>query len=141
MAWTWILVFVLHALRAACVPALLAIPRNHPEREFLLALVLLFGLATDLIDGAIARALGITGWQSIYWGDHGADMVFFLGAFIVIGGQVSMARDLPQIRRTGDERRAEHRRARWRIAGWVVLIVSVLTEIWLLMLGRMFREL
>lgn len=86
--------FALNALRALAPLALAGVARDHPARDQIVAAILLAALASDLVDGAIARALGITGWESLYWTDHLADFVCVVGACLVLSRDASFARDV-----------------------------------------------
>jgi hypothetical protein len=92
--WIVAVPFALNALRASAPLALMTVPRDHAAREQILAAILLAALASDLVDGALARALGITGWESLYWTDHGADFLCVVGACVVLSRDASWAADV-----------------------------------------------
>lgn len=133
---TWVsgLPFALYATRALLVLALAGVPRRHPQRDLLLTAVVLAAIASDLLDGAIARALRMTGWESVYWCDHAADLVFFFGAVAVIGGRKSFAKDAPSLGRVAEGP------GRLRLAGWIALIIALVAEIYVLLFERMFGQ-
>ena len=137
--WACTLPYALHAFRALAVLGLAAVPRTHPWRELLLTQWVLLALASDLADGAIARALRMTHLESLYWSDHGADLVFFFGAVAVIGGKLSLAHDRAAAPLSRDERKARWKAERWgaalRIAVTVALAAAVAGMIFL----RAFR--
>lgn len=137
--WAVCLPFVLYAFRALVPLGLAGVARNHPHREILLVLLLLLGLASDLVDGVLARALRITGWSSVYWGDHGADLAFFFGSVVVIGGRLSWQKNLP-VHRALDRSPAERRLERWVRVAWLALGVGLAGYIYFLIFERMFRE-
>jgi hypothetical protein len=135
MDWTLSLPFVFYAFRAVLPVIMAGIPRNHPWREMRLVVFLLAGITMDLVDGVLARWLRITGWNAVYWGDHGSDIIFFLGAIIVIGGKFSWAKDLPPPpprRATPEERRRE----RIRLAAWITMLVLLAGMVFILIFER-----
>lgn len=133
IGWPFFAPFVLQGLRALSPLLLLGIPRNHPRREVLCGLCVLFALTTDLLDGTVARRLRMTGLQTLGTCDLIGDVTAVLGAFVVIGLGLSLARDLD------DERLArERRRPRLELA--LMLLGSVvLAEIVWLTMARTFR--
>lgn len=133
IGWPFFVPFVLHALRALTPLLLLGIPRNHPRREVLSGLCVLFALATDLLDGTVARRLRMTGLQALGAGDLIGDVTVVLGTFVVLGLGLSLARDLD------DERLArERRRPRLELALMLLGSVVLAEVVWLTM-ARTFR--
>lgn len=133
IGWPFYVPFVLQALRALTPLLLLGIPRNHPRREVLCGLCVLFALGTDLLDGTVARRLRMTGLQTLGTCDLIGDVTAVLGSFAVIGLGLSLARDL------SDERLArERRRPRFEL-GLMLLGSVVLAEIVWLTMARTFR--
>lgn len=133
IGWPFYVPFVLHALRALTPLLLLGIPRNHPRREVLCGLCVLFALATDLLDGTVARRLKMVQLKALGAGDLVGDVTVVLGAFAVIGLGLSLARDL-------DDARLARERRRPRLELGLMLLGSlVLAEIVWLTMARTFR--
>lgn len=138
--WVYHIPWIFYAFRSLTVVALMAVPRKHPNRDLLVLLILLLGLASDLVDGCIVRALKITHLWSIYWGDHGADLVFFFGSFIVLTCNISFAKDLPRKKRLTPEERYQTRwRRRIAMGFWLILTIGLVVEIYILMLARAMK--
>ncbi|MEK7486025.1 MAG: hypothetical protein AABZ60_17010 [Planctomycetota bacterium] len=138
--WVYWIPWIFYAFRVSCVFALLAVPLKHPARDLLVVLILLLALASDLVDGCICRALKITHLVSIYWGDHGADLICAFGSLIVLGNNISFAKDPPRKKRlTPEERYAKRWQLRAKFLFWLVLGTGLVVEIYFLMLARALR--
>lgn len=133
IGWPFYVPFALQALRALTPLVLLGIARNHPRREVLCGLCVLFALATDLLDGTVARKLRMTGLQTLATGDLIADVTAAMGSFVVIGLGLSLARDLDP------ERLARERRRPRLELGLMLLGSAVLAEVVWLTMARTFR--
>ncbi len=138
--WVSLVPYALHAFRCLLVPALAAVPRNHPWRELLLIEIVLLAIASDLVDGAVARALAITHLESLYWTDHGADLVFIFGAILVIGGKLSFARDRSDAPPSREERRTRRNAERWSLALHITLTLLLVLAVTGMMFLRAFRQ-
>ncbi len=80
---TWV-PFALHGLRVALLGLMLCVPRRHPRRAVLLLCVFLAEVVLDLLDGVVARRLGMVDSRALWWSDHMADLAFFLGTALIV---------------------------------------------------------
>lgn len=138
MDWVYTIPFGFHLFRASLVFFLLAIPKNHPHREVLLILILLLGIASDLLDGTIARVLKITSWSSLAWGDYGSDYFFFIGYLLIVGNKISLAKNRERKRLSPEERKVQAAKTRKVLFFWGFLTFMLLAEIYILFFYRAF---
>lgn len=136
--WLIFVPFGFQLARALVPVLLLGIARDHPRRELLVALCVLFGFTTDLMDGHLARFLRATGLLELEVGDRIADFTFWIGALVVAFGRRSLARDL------GPERLAAcrgplRRREQALEVGEILLGVILFLELQALIVQRTLR--
>jgi hypothetical protein len=88
------ILYGLHGARLLLVALLLWIPRRHPQRALLAAALLLGAIDLDLLDGRLAHWWR-AGSRALWWADHLVDLVCILGAVLILGRGLSLAREAP----------------------------------------------
>jgi hypothetical protein len=131
VGWPFYIPFLCYLARATVWVFLLFIPRNHPRRDLLILATLLYALATDLVDGTVARKLHMTGLHAVSYGDLIGDLGYWVGSALVLRFEVTLVRDLPAPP-PGTRRRSPP----LLDAFWIVASLALAAEIYGLIMNR-----